>query len=502
MLMAAWVSWALTATAPGSKDSMFMGRLGNAQSNGSAELLPEPVPTKLVRDDTMLGDSTATAVPFARSVLLFTDEQSARWDCYRAPALLSLGDGTILAFAHSDPGSCNSNPRKEGQNSVIVMRRSTDGGQSWSHVTVLTNSTRDAAVFAKPQPVWDARRLRVVLAFTAFRGNDSARVPQIVQLVSYDRGLTFPGPLQLVSTKFFAARYATALSSGGAGIQLQGGPHKGRLLFSGFDVYETVWWSDDGGDTYNQTVLPNGESEMALAELSDTNGTRNGSVISMIRLQGRHEQCKCKGYSISHDAGVTFSHLKFMPALPSPSCGASLLALPGGELLFGGPGSAYLQSHLTLRLQAGDWNNSLADAGNWPWPRGAIVDPGGDTATGGYISLALEGAANSRSNNVLMLFEIVEDTARVGRSQHWLVLTSIPVAAIPKCLALGDRCHKQSSAAGFSSTCCSGVCDNTSTCVKELPPPTPSPPPMFCGTVHDVFCKWHRAVLTVGWCVS
>eukprot|EP01043_Picozoa_sp_COSAG02_P050717 COSAG02_NODE_5246_length_4507_cov_629.114111_3_plen_506_part_00 len=494
-----WLSSALTGTAAQRLGSQLSGRRGNEPTITSSTLQrglgPALEHSGTERSNPLPGDSTTEAPPATsiRPVSLFSDGQSARWSCYRAPALLSLGEGIILAFAHSDPGSCDSNPRAEAQDSVIAMRRSTDGGQTWAGARVLTNSTQQAAVFAKPQPVWDAQRSRVVLAFTAFRGNGSVHVPQIVQLVSDDRGLTFPGPLQLVSANFFASRYATALSSGGAGIQLYGGPHKGRLLFSGFDAYVTVWWSDDGGDNYNQTLLPNGASEMALAELSDPSGHRNGSVIGMIRLQGegRHKQCQCKGYSISHDAGVTFSHLKFMAALPSPSCGAALLTLPGGELLFGGPGSAYLQSRLTLRLQHGDWNNSLADAGNWRWSHGAMLDPGTGKTTGGYMSLAPGSFAGSSSDNVLVLYEVADDNKarREGsRIQRSLVLTSASTAAIPTCLALGQRCHKQSSAVGLLGTCCSGVCGNGSTCTKEVLPPTPPPTPTFSGPVHDVFC--------------
>lgn len=50
----------------------------------------------------------AAATTLDRAIPLFRDGMSSHWDCYRAPALVNIGEGIILAFAHSDPGSCDS----------------------------------------------------------------------------------------------------------------------------------------------------------------------------------------------------------------------------------------------------------------------------------------------------------------------------------------------------------------------------------------------------------
>ena len=66
--------------------------------------------------------------------------------CYRKPALLSTSKGALLAFAERSTkqagGSCwGSN----GSDVAVVVRRSKDGGRSWSDpLMVITGSSRAA----------------------------------------------------------------------------------------------------------------------------------------------------------------------------------------------------------------------------------------------------------------------------------------------------------------------------------------------------------------------
>ena len=413
------------------------------------------------------------------STTIFHDVEHSLWPYFRSPALLNVGGGVVLAFAHAAQSATDTGHG----NSVIVMRRSSDGGRSFESiggrgdgVHILTNSTPHASVFENPQPVWDSQRKRVILAFTALEG--STHGPQIVQLISDDHGQTFPGPLQLVSEKWFSEKFFAAQSSGGTAIQLAGGAHRGRVIFSGYLRWETVWWSDDGGSTYNQTLLPNGASEMAVAELTDATGQRNGSVIAMIHLKGRHAECACKGFSVSHDSGQTFSKIAFIHGLVSPGAQAALLSLPSGRLLFGGPGSEYLQARLTLRLHSG------SDRINQGWSHADMLS----ATDGGYVSLANRdhsAASKQGADDVLVLFLTQGPAVKEGGFRNSSIMLRAVSSVLPECIALGKPCPASGTG---SATCCSGVRGNVSTCVKEVAPPVPPPPPRFVGDgPFDVF---------------
>ena len=70
-------------------------------------------------------------------------------------------------------------------------------------------------------------------------------------------GKTWGAPAQLDQ---FLGDKGHAAAGPGVGIQLTQGKHKGRLLFIGHRgayVQDTVWFSDDGGETYStsDTIL-------------------------------------------------------------------------------------------------------------------------------------------------------------------------------------------------------------------------------------------------------
>jgi sialidase-1 len=53
------------------------------------------------------------------------------YDCYRIPAIVRLPDGTLLIFAEGRKFNCDDHDWND-----IVMKRSRDGGQTWSNLTV------------------------------------------------------------------------------------------------------------------------------------------------------------------------------------------------------------------------------------------------------------------------------------------------------------------------------------------------------------------------------
>lgn len=72
----------------------------------------------------------------------------ASYGCYRIPAVMTLQNGTILAFAEGRPSGC-----ADFGNIQVVMKKSLDGGATWSALSVVaSNGTLQAG---NPVPVLD-----------------------------------------------------------------------------------------------------------------------------------------------------------------------------------------------------------------------------------------------------------------------------------------------------------------------------------------------------------
>jgi len=126
-------------------------------------------------------------------------------------------------------------------------------------------------------------------------------------------------------------------AAGHAGLELTQGPHKGRLLFIGHRgayVEDAVWFTDDGGKTYETSAhtLP----KMDEAQLVE-NGA--GTVIANMRWKGSPE--KGRGIATSTDSGATFSPITYDPQLKTTVCQATVWRSPqNGDIYYAAPGPA------------------------------------------------------------------------------------------------------------------------------------------------------------------
>ena len=230
---------------------------------------------------------------------------------YRIPALAHLGNGVVLAAWDARPGSSADAPNPNS----IIMRRSTDGGRTWSDYSFIASGsltgadgTRgpggDAARAGKfgysdPSFVVDEEAGTVFAFFvhskdtgllhSAWGADDADRaVMGAVVVESRDGGLTWSEPRSVTAVaksavsreEAKAGDIRTVFASSGQGIQLKYGAHKGRLVqqFAGFvrqaDGRETMQafsvYSDDHGATW-QRGEPVGTDmdENKVVELSD-----------------------------------------------------------------------------------------------------------------------------------------------------------------------------------------------------------------------------------------
>ena len=268
---------------------------------------------------------------------------------FRIPALLATPNYT-LAFAEGrvagggDSGDID-----------LVLKRSTDGGATWSDLSVVVH--QKGYTCGNPAPVWDRETGEVLLLLTKnpadaherdiLTGEDPPRTVWITR--SSDEGATWSTPEDIsASTRREGWRwYATGPCHG---IQLQSGrlviPANHSTSPDHKDWFSHVIYSDDHGKTWQIGGVHQGyTNESTVAELAD------GRVYQNMRSYKKENR---RRVSYSKDGGLTWSEDKTDDTLMEPICQASVLAHnPTGSeepvLLFSNPASIK-RERMTLRL--------------------------------------------------------------------------------------------------------------------------------------------------------
>lgn len=277
---------------------------------------------------------------------------------YRIPAVVVTPKDTVLAFCEGRKGG-----RGDAGDIDLVLKRSTDGGKTWSKTQVVWE---DGNTCGNPCPVVDVRTGTVWLLMTHnLRTDTEAKIvagtgtgSRTVWVTrSDDDGRTWAKPVEI--TKDVKRPGWTWYATGpGVGIQLK----SGRLLIpcdsksDGGKVLEShVILSDDGGRSWKLGgVVGPGCNESQAVELSD------GSVMLNMRSDRANNR---RLVALSKDGGETFSKPVENRELIEPVCQASILRLPGegGGVLFSNPASTK-RERMTVRL-------SRDDGKSWPHAR-------------------------------------------------------------------------------------------------------------------------------------
>lgn len=305
--------------------------------------------------------AAAAQPPFEQQVL-FKASQDPGYACYRIPAVVKTKQGTLLAFAEGRTNDCS-----DAGDIDIVVKRSEDGGRTWSPLQVVNEGAGDT--HGNPAPVVDLRTGRILLAETYNTGRTDGkncdvpcdRTPHLQY--SDDDGRTWSAPRDLsdeILPKDWNSWYATGPVHG---IQLTQGRHRGRLVFTvnaetwnGSRVtanHAALMVSDDGGRHWRvgaQDSWPIADdgtfrqkpSEMTLAELPG--GT--------LYVSGREQDGTDRGHRThtwSRDGGDSFTRrFTAIPDLYAPQVQGSVLRT-GNRLLLACPGDPDRRRTMTIR---------------------------------------------------------------------------------------------------------------------------------------------------------
>ncbi|GAA4249335.1 exo-alpha-sialidase [Dactylosporangium darangshiense] len=323
-------------------------------------------------------------MPFVDEQVLFK-QQTNGYACFRIPAVVRAVDGTVLAFAEGRVADCGDDGDID-----LVVRRSADGGRTWGPLQVVAEGNGDT--LGNPSPVVDGRTGRIVVVGTrngpAPCPNGCDRDPYVV--TSDDDGATWTAPRELTDAKRpdWNFWYATGPMHG---IQLQRGPHAGRLVvganFEHYDgvgahVYGThLLYSDDAGETWHIGAETARDDGTIIAQEVTVLERLDGSIYALARERGTDPGHRA--FAVSRDGGESFAApFRAIPELEVPDVEGSLLRYSDRRILFSAPAHPVAREAMAVR-------SSFDDARTFgPWQQGKVFNWG----PSGYSDLVrLEG---------------------------------------------------------------------------------------------------------------
>ncbi len=280
------------------------------------------------------------------------------YSCFRIPAIVRSKAGTLLAFAEARKNSCS-----DTGNIDLVLKRSEDGGKTWSNLIIIWDAGNN--VCGNPAPVVDQETGRIILVSCWNLGEDhekdiidktSKDSRRIFVLYSDDDGKKWSAPKDITSSVKHSdwTWYATGPCHG---IQLQNKKYKGRIVVSANHMvadtksyHSQLIYSDNKGETWKLggVVSEHGGNESSVVELG------NGELMLNMRNYNR-EESKTRSYAISKDGGETISKMHYLPELIEPICQGSTLNLMkdgkiGNNILFSNPASTESREKMTIKL--------------------------------------------------------------------------------------------------------------------------------------------------------
>jgi sialidase-1 len=318
---------------------------------------------------------------------------------YRIPAIIDLPNGDFLAFAE---GRVNGSDDFGDVN--LVLKRSEDGGKTWSALQMLVDYDKLQA--GNPAPVVDLHDPEhpegVVYLFYNTGNNHeydirmNKGVREVWMMKSLDLGKSWQDPVNITpqvhrpNNPEFNPGYISKedwrhyANTPGHAFQFQQGKYKGRIYVAAnhsvgppqedFMEYQAHgFFSDDHGKTFqlSESIEIPGSNEAIAAELSADR------MIMSIRNQRGDIRSRILAYS--SDGGKTWDEAYFEAALPDPVCQGSILQIGkrNGKTILAHSNASDPKdrNNLTLKISFDEgetWEKSITidsadDPGKLPW---------------------------------------------------------------------------------------------------------------------------------------
>jgi sialidase-1 len=325
---------------------------------------------------------------------------------FRIPAIVTTTKGVLLAFCEGRADSSS-----DAGNIDTVMRRSSDGGKTWTDLQVVAKDERNT--FGNPCPIVDQTTGTVWLLLTRndgdahegaiLRGEAPPRTVWVTH--SADEGVTWTSPKEISASarKEDWRWYATGP---GHGIQLRDGtlaaPCNHSLSPDTAEWRSHVLLSKDHGKSWQLGgIHPGHTNESTLVELAD------GRLYQNMR---NYKKTNRRAVAYSSNGGQTWTTAADDAALVEPVCQASALRYPNSNgqdyVLFSNPASTK-RERMTLRL-------SPDAAATWPIAKELYAGPSA------YSDLAI-----APNGDILCLYERGNENPYES-----IVLARVPLAAI------------------------------------------------------------------------
>ena len=314
---------------------------------------------------------------------------------YRIPGIVVTPKGTILAYCEA-----RKSLKSDWVAIDIMMRRSTDGGKTWSDPYkvgiappgVTKNPVALAHKLANANDLTFNNAVAIVDRQTgSIHMLYCIEYSRCFHIQSDDDGATFGEPTEITATfERFRKEYPwKVIATGpGHGIQLANGRFvvpvwlsKGTGDHGHRPSMVSVVYSDDHGKTWERgevvadTPVPLNPNETTAVELAD------GRVMLNIRNESG---CQLRGISISPNGATGWSEFQFDKQLPDPVCFGSLVRLSKkpeqdkNRILFSNLDNAQTRERKNLTIR-------LSEDEGQTWPIAKVLVPG----PCGYSDLAV-----------------------------------------------------------------------------------------------------------------
>lgn len=298
---------------------------------------------------------------------------------YRIPSIITLQNNHILAFAEGRE-SMSDHAKND-----MVMKRSVDGGNTWSDPIVLWDAGNDCLnnpCVVQLDSIYPGRLLFMFQKYPygchescvgeGYTGN----ICRSYLMWSDDNGLNWSAPWE-ITTQVKRPTGDTSICSGpGVGIQLQHGPSAGRIIFPYNHNGATGWknyavYSDDGGITWEYGE----DADEAVAGVQGNEVQMVETVDGHLLMNARNTSGSYRMKARSTDGGETWSDLEQETQLIEPRCMASILR-------YTDPSDGFAQSRI---LYAGPNTTGGRSMGNvwisydegYTWPVNKLIYAGG-----------------------------------------------------------------------------------------------------------------------------